>query len=240
MKAAPDSWWQGVWLRACRWCCGHLSARQQGRLFEQLQIAAAGQDPRIGQYALEYNNPQALRFLIDAYPTLERLFATFGRMDTIELLDLGAAFGGGAGLLSQMHRSHFLGPRLAVTALDIVDSRRAFIEVSYPQVDFRHADITALPAHAQWDVIYCSNAIEHMDDPRAFIRQVLRHTRRFAVFLAPYREAPPLSLDHRLQIDENTFDGFTVESLQVIRTAAWPTTADGIERQQMLVVLTAP
>jgi len=58
-------------------------------------------------------------------------------------------------------------------------------------------------------------------------------------FLAPYREALPLSLDHRLQIDEQSFEGFAVESMQVIRTAAWLATAEGLEGQQILVVLSA-
>jgi 2-polyprenyl-3-methyl-5-hydroxy-6-metoxy-1,4-benzoquinol methylase len=160
-------------------------------------------------------------------------------MSTVELLDIGPAFGAAGGLLSQMHRSHFLGPKLVVSALDIVDLRRDFIELTYPQVSFLHARIENLPEDAMWDVVYCSNTIEHIDDPREFIRSVMRHTRGFAVFLAPYREALPLSLDHRLQIDEQSFEGFAVESMQVIRTAAWPATAEGVERAQILVVLSA-
>jgi 2-polyprenyl-3-methyl-5-hydroxy-6-metoxy-1,4-benzoquinol methylase len=129
-----------------------------------------------------------------------------------------------------------------VDALDIVDTRRAFIEMSYPLVNFVHARVEDLPPEAQWDVVYCSNAIEHMDDPRAFIAQVLQHTRGHALFLAPYNEALPLSLDHRLQINKQTFEGFegfTVEVCKVFHSAAWPTTAEGVERQQILVVLTA-
>jgi SAM-dependent methyltransferase len=234
-----SSGWRKALLQLC-WClCQRLGARELGVLFERLQISLAGQDPRVGQYALEYNNPQALRFLIDAYPTLEKLFATYPRMGTIELLDIGPAFGAAGGVLSQMHRSHFLGPKVSVHALDIVDSRRAFIEMTYPLVQFMHARLEELPDDAAWDVVYCSNTIEHIDDPRAFIRTVMQHTRGFAVFLAPYQEALPLSLDHRLQINEQTFEGFSIKSMEVIRTAAWPATADGVEREQILVVLEA-
>lgn len=56
---------------------------------------------------------------------------------------------------------------------------------------------------------------------------------------APYREAFPLSLDHRLQISEQTFEGVIVESMEVIKSAAWPATAEGVEREQILVVLAA-
>jgi SAM-dependent methyltransferase len=228
-----------VWGTLCEWMCQRLAPRELGFLIERLQISLAGNDPRIGRYALEFNNPQALCFLIDAYPTLQQIFSTYPRMGTIQLLDIGPAFGASAGLLSQMHRSHFLGPRVVVDALDIVDTRQAFIEMTCPLVNFIHANIESLPDEAMWDVVYCSNAIEHLDDPRAFVRSVMKHTRGHAVFLAPYMEAFPLSLDHRLQISEQTFDGFIVESVEVIKSAAWPATAEGVEREQILVVLAA-
>ena len=226
-------------LTLCEWLCRQLPPREIGFLFERLQISLADNDPRVGHYALEFNNPQALCFLIDAFPTLQKIFATYPRMGTLRLLDVGPAFGVSGGLLSQMHRSHFLGPKVEVDALDIVDTRRNFIEMTYPLVNFLHTSIEDLPADALWDVVYCSNTIEHTDDPRGFIRTVMQHTTGQAVFLAPYREALPLSLDHRLQISEETFEGFSVKSLQVIQSAAWPTTAGGVERQQILVVLAA-
>lgn len=231
--------WRGFWLSVCRWICLRLPARDVGRLFESLQVARAGDRPEVGHYALEFNNPQALRFLMNAYPVLERIFRTFERMGTVRLLDIGPAFGAAGGVLSQMHRSHFLGPQVVVDALDIVDSRRDFIEMSFPLVNFMHTAVEALPREACWDVVYCSNTIEHIDDPRAFIREVMQRTRAYAVFLAPYMEAHPLSLDHRLQISEQTFEGFAVAHLEVFQTTAWPTTAEGVERQQMLVVLAA-
>jgi SAM-dependent methyltransferase len=230
-------------VRLCGWLLRRLPPKEAGRLFEALQIDLADpRDPRVGQYALEFNNPQALCFLIDAYPTLQRLFATYPRMGTIHLLDIGPAFGAAAGLVAQMHRSHFLGPRVEVDVLDIVDSRRDFIELSFPGVRFLHRDVAALRADEVWDMVFCSNAIEHLDDPRGFIRTVMRHTRGYAVFLAPYREAEPLSLDHRLQITEQTFEGIEgceLESWRAFSSAAWPTTAQGVERQQILAVLRA-
>ena len=98
-------------------------------------------------------------------------------------------------------------------------------------------DGPGLPAQARWDVVYCSNAIEHMEDPRAFIQAVLEHTGSHAVFMAPWCEEAPMSLDHRSRIDEGTFEGFDVESLQLLHSAAWPATADGRHRQQVLAVL---
>jgi hypothetical protein len=233
------NYWNKVLIEVCFRLFKWLGAHESGRLFERLQLSFAGNDKKIGDYALEFNNPQAIRFLIDAYPTLHQIFNSYPRMSTINLLDIGPAFGAAGGLLSQMHRSHFLGPQVSVSALDIVDSRREFIELTYPLVRFMHNSIEELPANSQWDVVYCSNTIEHIEDPREFIRSVMGHTRGFAVFLAPYREALPLSWGHCIQIDEKTFEGFSVQSMQVIQTAAWPTTAEGVERQQILVVLKA-
>lgn len=214
-----------------------LPPRELGQLFESMQLSAAGADPRVGEYAMECNNPQTLCFLIDAYPTLQSIFDEYPRMGTIRFLDIGPAFGAAGGLLSQMHSSHFLGPKLEVDALDIVNTRQHFIEMTYPRVNFIHASVEALPREAIWDVVYCSNAIEHTDNPKALIAKILQHTRGHAVFLAPYREELPLSLDHRLQITEQTFSDFRVRNTKIFKSAAWPTTADGVERQQILVVI---
>jgi 2-polyprenyl-3-methyl-5-hydroxy-6-metoxy-1,4-benzoquinol methylase len=240
-RPAP-SWAARLYRQLVQALLQRMAPRNIGALMESEQIRLAGTDPRVGAYALECNNPQALCFLVDAYPTLQQLFSRYPRMGTIRFLDIGPAFGAAAGLLSQMHRSHFLGPSLQVSALDIVDTRRAFIEMSFPLVDFLHARVEHLPPDALWDIVFCSNAIEHMDDPRAFIAQVLQHTQGHAVFMAPYREALPLSLDHRLQITEQTFEGFEgfeLDSVKVFHSAAWPTTAEGVERQQILAVLKA-
>lgn len=239
MPNRPTGFLTALLLRLCQWLCLRLPARDIGLLFERLQMRLAGRDQRIGRYALDFNNPQAWCFLMAAYPSLQKIFAQYPRMGVIRLLDIGPAFGAAGGLLSQMHRSEFLGPKVVVDALDIVDARQAFIEMTYPLVNFLHADLETLPAEAMWDVVYCSNTIEHLDDPCRFIRCIMQHTRGHAVFLAPYREADPLSPGHLSRISEDTFAPFQVEHLQVLETPAWPTTADGVERQQILVVLSA-
>ena len=230
-------WRHRILSNLCYWLCRQIPARELGRIFERLQIAFAGNDPRIGQYALDYNNPQALCFLIDIYPILQKIFSTYPRMKTIHLLDIGPAFGASAGLLSELHRSHFLGPRVKVDVLDITDSRRDFIEMTYPLIDFLHCRIEEVPTDRTWDLIYCSNAIEHMADPRTFIRFVMQHTAGRAIFLAPHDEQEPLSEGHLSKITANTFAEFEVETIHVFSTAAWPMTSEGVERQQILAVL---
>lgn len=225
--------------RVAEWALRALPPREAGAVIEQVQIRAAGADPRIGAYALECNNPQAICFLIDVYADLQAVFSRYPRQSEIRFLDIGPAFGGSAGLLSQMHRSHFLGPRLRVDTLDLTAERQAFIAFSYPLVSFHVGRVESLPSGQQWDVVYCSNAIEHMENPQAFIQFVLSHTAGYAVFLAPYKEAEPMSLDHKSRIDESTFNGFNLEYTRVFRSAAWPTTAEGVVREQILAIIRA-
>lgn len=223
--------------RLAQWALRRLPPREAGIMVERLQIQLAGRDPKIGVYALEYNNPQAICFLIDVYSDLQAIFARYPRLGEIRFCDVGPAFGGSAGLLAQMHRSHFLGPRLRVDALDITTERQAFIELSHPLVGFKVGRMEELPVSQRWDVVYCSNAIEHMTCPKTFLRSVLNHTDGYAIFLAPYREADPMSPGHISQIDESTFAEFEVEYTRVFKSAAWPNTSDGLPRNQILAVL---
>ena len=229
--------WTSLLGKLLKLIAQQIEPLQLGKLFEQLQVEAAGKDPRIGAYAIEYNNPQALCFFIDIHPIFQSLVARYPRHSTLQFLDIGPAFGAASGLIAQMYRSDFLGPRLEVSVLDITDERRAFIELSYPIVNFIHRPIEMLAKEQVWDLVYCSNAIEHLIDPAAFIEKVLQHTRGFALFLAPYMEDPPLSLDHKSRIGEHLFKDFPVEQIKIFNSAAWPTTAEGLERKQILAVL---
>ncbi|NBP37978.1 MAG: hypothetical protein EBS54_00460 [Betaproteobacteria bacterium] len=229
-KKSLSSWLLKLLLR-------HLPPKFCAQCIEEVQIALAGTDRRIGEYALSCNNPQALCFLIDIYPVLQELLARYPRHETLRFLDIGPAFGAAAGLISQMHRSDFLGPKLDVSVLDITDERRAFIELSYPLVRFIHSSIESVARTEQWDIVYCSNAIEHLAQPKAFIQKVLEHTKGFALFLSPYLEEEPLSLDHKSRIGEHDFKDFPVEAFRVFRSAAWPPTTGDTDRKQLLALV---
>lgn len=226
-----------VWAWLARTALSHLPAHDAGMLVEAHALNLAGPDPRVGEYAVHFNNPQALCFLLDVYPELQSIFSRFPRAGEIRFLDIGPAFGAAPGLLHSLHRSHFLGPKLLIDVLDIVADRRSFIEFCFPHIRFHHGAIESRSACERWDLIYCSNAIEHMQKPGEFIRRVLQHTDGYAIFLAPYSEAEPMSLDHKCRIDESTFSPFNVERIKVFESAAWPTTAEGIMRQQIMAIL---
>jgi SAM-dependent methyltransferase len=156
-----------------------------GQFIESLSIKLAGENPEIGQYALNYNNPQALCFLIDVFPKLQHYLHQYQRDGVVDFLDLGPGFGAAAGLISAMYRSDFLGPRLSVDVMDITEERRSFIELNYPNIRFIHGAIEHADPALTWDIVYCSNAIEHHPDPEFFVSSILSHTRGYAFIVAP-------------------------------------------------------
>jgi 2-polyprenyl-3-methyl-5-hydroxy-6-metoxy-1,4-benzoquinol methylase len=226
-----------VWKSTCRAALRCLSAKDAGQLVEEHAIWRAGRDPRIGQYAVNFNNPQSLRFLIDVYPDLCWMFSHYSRGDVIRFLDIGPAFGSASGLVFNLHQSGFLGASVQVEVLDITDERQNFFEFRHPRIPFHHGRIESIPATQKWDVVYCSNAIEHMEQPALFVAEVLKRTSGYAMFVAPYKEEEPMSLDHKSSISEETFAPFQIERLRVFETAAWPTTATGVERKQVVVIV---
>jgi SAM-dependent methyltransferase len=135
-----------------------------------------------------------------------------------------------------MFRGRQLGPKVVVDAIDIHDRRREFIALKYPRVNFLHGDLMALPQSHTWDVLYCSNVIEHTHDPRAFIRKAMQHVRGYGVFLAPYQEEEPRSDEHHSVIDDDTFSEFNVDRKLVYESLGWPATDAG-KRCQILTVL---
>jgi len=180
---------------------------------------------------LEYDNPQTLAFATDAMPALISLIRSYPKKREIKFLDIGPGFGGASGLISEMFCSDFLWTKVHVDALDIRDTRRDYFKVAYPLVNFAVGDITQAPKDARWDIVYCSNVIEHTSDPKKFLRDVMEHCDGYAVFLAPYNELENRSPAHFSIITEETFSEQNVVSFSLIDSLGWK------NRKQALVVL---
>ncbi|MGO9112919.1 MAG: methyltransferase domain-containing protein [Thermoguttaceae bacterium] len=202
----------------------------------QLELTEYTNHERGAAYVFEGDIPQTLAFAIDAMSTLSAIFASYPRFGEISFLDLGPGYGAAAGLISQMFCGHFLGPKVNVEVMDIHDHRQKFIELTFPLVKFRLGTIDKLQSETAWDVVFCSNVIEHTVDPKAFIAATLSHTKDRAVFLAPYREQEPLTTDHRSVISDETFAGFQIEKKEIFQSLGWGPTSAG-ERHQVLTVL---
>ena len=147
---------------------------------------------------------QSMQFAIDLLPSLRAVITRdYPRGDLVRLLDVGAGSGSGASLIAQLHASAMLHARIDVEAIDVVPWRSAWVATQHPRVNYHVCDAEALPAR-NWDLVLCSHVIEHLEDPRAMIRHILRACRGHALVYAPYRESP-LSAGHVSIIDEGTF-----------------------------------
>ncbi|HYD07101.1 MAG TPA: methyltransferase domain-containing protein [Reyranella sp.] len=187
---------------------------------------------RTRAYGLECDNTQTLAFVADALPAIIRVLRGYPRDREVTLLDIGPGFGGAAGLLSEMFCSPFLWAKVKVDALDIRDIRKDFMTFRYPLVNFMVGDIADQPVSRKWDIVYCSNVIEHTKNPATYLRDTMArvHPTGAAVFLAPYRDGP--NEVHPSLIDEGTFAGWNVvESTLIHDSLGWP------GRTQILAVI---
>jgi SAM-dependent methyltransferase len=175
---------------------------------------------RTATYGLEGDNPQTLAFAVDALPAIARVLRGYPQDHEVTFLDIGPGYGGAAGLISEMFCSRFLWARMKVDALDIRDIRQDFMRFRYPLVNFMVGDIADQPTERRWDIVYCSNVIEHTHDPAAFLSATMQHVAGAAVFLAPYKDGP--SEGHPSVIDEATFaDWNVVESRLIHDNLGW-------------------
>jgi SAM-dependent methyltransferase len=164
---------------------------------------------------------QSMQFSIDLLPHIQRILVRdYPRGVSVRLLDVGAGTGAGADLLARLYASNLLHTRMEVEAIDIAPWRQAWVACVHPRIGYQVMASNALPERA-WDIVVCSHVIEHLDDPRPIIRDVLRASRGHALIYAPYRESP-LSPGHVSVIEERTFEdlGRPVE-LHVLDSPGW-------------------
>lgn len=150
---------------------------------------------------------QSIQFMADLLPHLHsRMTRHYDRFERLKLLDVGAGSGAGSQLLAQLHSDTKVWSHLDITAIDYVDWRSRWVAMHYPRIDYRVMPSSSLPAR-EWDFVVCSHVIEHLEDPRAMIADILRACRGFAFIYAPYNEVE-LSPGHLSTITEATFEGF--------------------------------
>jgi SAM-dependent methyltransferase len=78
---------------------------------------------------------------------------------------------------------------------------------------------TAETLPEQWDVIYCSNVLEHLTDPIAVAGHLLAHCRTLHI-MVPYQElyhgrpiTPNEEIEHQYTFDEHAFDALRARGL---------------------------
>lgn len=181
------------------------------------------------------NMPQEMQFAIDCLPAIQKLLSNKNRTDVVEFLDFGPGFGAGANLFATLYQSDFLQCRLIVDALDHKDLRKELADVYFPLVNYIVGDINSVPDDKNWDVIYCSNVLEHLDNPKLLIDILRKKCREWLVIYVPYKESP-LSPGHLVSLDETVFQDYNPIHVEVKSSVAWQP-AYCAEKKQLLVIL---
>lgn len=184
-------------------------------------------------FAEEVSIPQELQFAIDCLPTLTELIRQYPRGRRLSLLDYGPGYGAGSNLIASLFRSELLWTPVDVDALDIKDLRKDLADLEFPRINYRVGDLEDLPPEQKWDIVYCSNVIEHTTDPRGLIERLRSRARGWLLVYAPYREQE-LSPGHRVSIDESIFAPFSPSKIEIRTSLAWNLSP---EHRQILAVI---
>ncbi len=163
---------------------------------------------------------QAIQNMLDIVPHLQRCMVEhYDRFAPLKLLDVGSGTGAGVNLLAQLHSDTMIWSKLDIDAIDYVPWRSRWVATQYPKVRYSVMDSADLPARA-WDFVVCSHVIEHLPDPQAMIRDVLRACRGFAFIYCPYNEIE-LSPGHLSVITEADFEPHRPERIIVQESMAF-------------------
>jgi len=163
---------------------------------------------------------QEMQFAIDCLPVLTKVLQAYPKDKEISLLDYGPGHCGGSNLYATLFRSNSLCRKVIVDAMDIKAFRKELINFDYPLVNFSVGDIKDVPRTKQWNVVYCSNVIEHLLDPIPLIADLIDHSDGRVIIYAPYAEVN-LSLGHSSTITEETFKQFDPVSMEIKESLAW-------------------
>lgn len=112
------------------------------------------------------------------------------KMKEYSFCDMGCALGNGVDVLSK-----FLG--IKVSGKDFSEEAIETATELYPNYEFEQADITNLRSDNQYDVVFCSNVLEHFSDPWKIAQNLSNISIHYLVFLVPFRE--------KLEIDEHVY-----------------------------------
>lgn len=110
-------------------------------------------------------------------------WSVFPKRPGVSLLDAGCGNG---------FFCHWIAERCqpeSVTGVDVSAPRVEIARQRYPEFAFVEGDLARLPfADSQFDVVTCIEVLEHMQDPAAVLRELVRVARRHIVITVPDRQ----------------------------------------------------
>jgi 2-polyprenyl-3-methyl-5-hydroxy-6-metoxy-1,4-benzoquinol methylase len=173
------------------------------------------------RYAELYSMPQEMQFAIECMPTIQGLLRRYYQQsDVVKFLDFGPGYAAGANLFATLHCSNFLWCKLEVDALDYVDRRKSYSDVCHPKVNYRIGNIDDLDEREKWNIIYCSNVIEHFENPAEIVDKLRVRAMDWLIFYAPFNETQ-LSMGHKSTISREFFDQFNPVEVELVESLAW-------------------
>lgn len=131
-------------------------------------------------------------------------------------------FGCGLGDAMPVYRNHF--PLAKLIGIDHSESAIIQCKKKYGHIaEFIHGTCDSVP---QVDVIVASNVMEHIEDDKLIVRELLTRCSEMYIFV-PYMESP-LSLEHLNYYDRSSFSSFDTLETRVFCCRGWSQYGSGL------------
>lgn len=170
--------------------------------------------------------PQSELFMTEIIPVIHELYFSFPVNKTIEVLDIGPQTFSGTRLLSRTHApDSFNSLKMKISALDIHDYFLPLKECLCPEVEFFKSDVFDVK-NRSWDLIICSHVIEHVPDPKAFVDQLKKLSRRDVIVACPWNENPITTKGHVNTIDKAFVRSVGARNLKIFTNFMWGKTRE--------------
>ncbi|SAL19702.1 hypothetical protein AWB68_00677 [Caballeronia choica] len=180
-------------------------------MFEKL---SAETDP-----AVAHARAQGISFYMDI---ARYLVQRFPGMNSMSLLDIGSRTGIGPGLLRAMyHPASYSCLKLdPVTAIEIDPTFQPAAERDFPDIEALTGDAFSLGDGRRWDIVMSSHTIEHVEDPRAFLRGMQSICNKMAIVACPFEEENLIRW-HRNRITYGMLSEAGFHDIHVYRSTHW-------------------
>jgi hypothetical protein len=157
------------------------------------------------------------------------------RAERPSVCDWGCATGDGTDVLAQAYSLPVTGIDFSRTAIEVASQ-------SYPGLSFKCVDLLTETIEERFDVLFCSNTLEHFPDPWSVLAKVAGVAEQALIVLIPFREFERHS-EHEVTFDSGTVPivaagDFQLVYARVVNTAKLtPTYWPG---EQLLLVYAKP
>lgn len=156
----------------------------------------------------EYSGSQQTEFFAkiacDMFP---EWFTRDIKVKQYTLCDLGCALGNGVDFLSKYLN-------ISASGMDFSEEGILKAKEMFPQYEFTREDITNLKSNKEYDIIFCSNVLEHFPNPWEIFKHFSKISKHYIVLLIPFREKLDIH-EHVYNFDTNLIP-LGIEKFQLI------------------------